>query len=132
MNRNTDQTRHASRPSFTATGRLICLVGAATLVVLLLVLGSRPFAAGLIPHPWDKLAHFAAYSAITGLLLLGTAIRRPFAVLTLVVAVGIFDELHQASLPGRVADATDFLVDFAAGVITGGLLLLHAHPGSGK
>ena len=70
MNPNTDQVRHTSLLSLATAGQLICLVGAVSLVVNLLILGSQPFAAGLIPHPWDKLAHFSVYSAITGGLLL--------------------------------------------------------------
>lgn len=123
---------HASPPGFGAAVQLICLVAAVGLVVNLFILGSQPFAAGLIPQPWDKFAHFAVYSAITALLLFSTAMRWPLTVLITVAAIGVCDELHQASLPGRVADAADFMVDFAAGAITGGLLLLYAHPGSGR
>jgi len=41
-----------------------------------------------------------------------------------VVAVGALDELHQASLPGRVADARDFLTNVCAGAGAAFALLL--------
>lgn len=119
-------------PGFPSVVQTICLVAVVGLVVNLFILGSQPFAAGLIPEPGDKFAHFAVYSAITALLLCSTAVRWPLTVLTFVVAIGICDELYQASLPGRVADAADLLVDFTAGAITCGLLLLYARPGHGK
>lgn len=127
MNRHMDP-HHASPPGFAAAGQLICLVAAVGLVVNLFTLGSQPFAADLIPQPWDKLAHFSVYSAITAMLWFGTATRRPLSVLAFVIAIGICDELHQSSLSGRVADATDLLFDFAAGAITAGILLLFAQP----
>jgi hypothetical protein len=34
----------------------------------LFYLGAQPFAAGLIPVPWDKLAHLAVFAFLTTLL----------------------------------------------------------------
>jgi hypothetical protein len=39
----------------------------------LFYLGAQPFAAGLIPAPWDKLAHLAVFAVLTTLLWIGTA-----------------------------------------------------------
>lgn len=108
--------------------QVACILAAVGLVINLFYLGAKPFAAGLIPQPWDKLVHFAVYSAITALLWFGTATRWPLAILAFVVALGVFDELHQASLPGRVADAADLLIDFAAGTVTSALLYLYVQP----
>jgi VanZ family protein len=48
-------------------------------------------------------------------------------VIVTAIAIGALDELHQASLPGRVADAADFLADACAATGTGiFLFLLHA------
>jgi VanZ family protein len=105
--------------------RWLCLALAAMMTFQLFQVGSQPVAAGLIPEPWDKLAHFATYSVITGLAWVGTAGRMPLAVIAAIVAVGAFDELHQGSIPGRVADAADFLVDVCAAVSTGAVMLLH-------
>lgn len=109
--------------------RGLCLVLAVATIVQLFYLGAQPMAVGLIPPPWDKLAHFGVYSAITALLWIGTAGRMPLAVIAAVVAVGALDELHQASLPGRSADAWDFVTDVCASAGTALALLLHDASG---
>ena len=103
----------------------LCLLLAAAVVFQLFYLGAQPFAAGLIPSPWDKLAHFAVYSAVTGLLWAGTGGRVPAVVILSVIFIGALDELHQAGVPGRKTDAGDFLVDLCAGVGTGAAILLY-------
>lgn len=102
--------------------RGLCLVLAAAIISLLFYLGAQPFAAGLIPAWWDKLAHLAVYAALTALLWIGTAGRMPLAVIAAVIAIGALDELHQAGLPGRHADAIDFLTDACAAAGTGVLM----------
>ena len=104
--------------------RSLCLALAAVLVFQLFYVGAEPEAAGLISPPWDKLAHLGVYSTITALLWIGTAGRMPLAVLMAVVAIGALDELHQAYLPGRSADAWDFFMDVAAAAATAFALLL--------
>lgn len=104
--------------------RSLCLAFAAVLVFQLFYLGAKPEAAELIPPPWDKLAHFGVYSTITALLWIGTSGRMPLAVLLAVVTIGALDELHQAGLPGRNADAWDFLMDVSAGAGTAFSMLL--------
>jgi len=103
--------------------RSLCILAAAAITFLLFYLGAQPFAAGLIPARWDKLAHLAIFVTLTTLLLVGTAGRMPLAMIAIVIAIGAFDELHQASLPGRQADAADFLTDACAATGTGALLL---------
>ena len=110
-------------PSFTVL-RSSCLALAAVLVFQLFHLGAQPSAAGLFQPPWDAVAHFVFYSALTALLWIATAGRMPLAVLAAVVVVGGLDELHQASVPGRVADAADFLVDVSAATLTCAAMLL--------
>jgi VanZ family protein len=97
---------------------------AAAITFQLFNLGAQPVAVGLIPAPWDKLAHFAVFSTLAGLLWIGTAGRIPLAVVATAIAIGALDELHQASLPGRSADVVDFLVDACAAA--GAVLLLRA------
>ncbi|HEV8644633.1 MAG TPA: VanZ family protein [Burkholderiales bacterium] len=105
--------------------RCLCLALAAAMTFQLFYTGSDPAAAALIPAPpWDKLAHFVVYSAITVLLWFGTAGRAPLAVIAAIVAVGALDELHQGSIPGRVADAADFVVDVCAAIGIGAVMLL--------
>jgi VanZ family protein len=108
-----------------------CFGAAAALVFQLFYLGAQPMAAGLFQPPWDTLAHFCAYSALTVLLWKASGGRMPVAVLATVILVGGLDELHQAGIPGRVADMADFLVDLGAVVFTGALMLLLETRGAG-
>lgn len=48
------------------------------------------------------------------------------ALIATVVAIGALDELRQAVIPGRTADAFDFLADACAGIGTTTTLLLYA------
>ena len=102
-----------------ALARWLCLALAAAITIQLFYLGGKPVAAGLVPVPWDKLAHLAVYSAITALLWVATAGRAPLAVIALVVAIGVLDELRQAALPGRSADLLDLAADACAVIGTG-------------
>lgn len=117
-----------SRPAslVPAAWRALCLALAALIVFNLFYLGAKPFAAGLFPAPWDKLAHLAAYGSLTALLWLGAGGRMTFTVIAAVVAIGGLDELHQAGIPGRDADGADFAVDVLAGFVAGALMLLYA------
>ena len=113
--------------------RSLCFALAGALVFQLFYLGAQPPAAGLFKSPWDALAHFLFYSALTALLWTAAAGRMPLAVFAAVVVIGGLDELHQASLPGRVSDAVDFLVDAGAATFTcAAMLLLGALAESGR
>ena len=57
--------------------RLLCASSVLLMVAGLFVDGAQPVAVGLLTAPWDKLAHATVF------------------------AVGVADELHQATLPGR-------------------------------
>jgi hypothetical protein len=87
---------------------------AATLIVMLFWGGSQPFAAGLFPVPYDKIAHSLYFGVLSLLFWFGTAGRWPVLLFVAVSVIGGLDELHQATLPGRVADIYDFLFDSAA------------------
>src|SRR5688572_21254667 len=104
--------------------RCLCFAAAAAIVFELFTMSLRPAAAGLIAAPWDKLAHFAVYSALAALLWVAAGGRMRIALLFVVVALGLLDELHQADVPGRTADAMDFLADSCAAAATIGLLAL--------
>jgi VanZ family protein len=112
--------------------RALCLATAALLVLDLFHLGSQPFAADLFPAPWDKAAHLAVYAGLTALFWIGTGGRMTFTVIAAVIVIGAFDELHQAAVPGRHADAADLAVDALAGVVTGALMLLYARRKAAK
>ena len=98
--------------------RSFYLLGATTLVVTLFWGGSQPFAVGLFPVPYDKLAHSLYFATLSLLLWFGTGGRWPVLLFVAVSAIGGLDELHQGTLPGRVADVYDFLIDALAAGLT--------------
>ena len=98
--------------------RSFYLLGAAILVVALFWGGSQPFAVGLFPAPYDKLAHSLYFATLSLLLWFGTGGRWPVLLFLVVSAIGGLDELHQATLPGRQAGFYDFLTDTLAAGLT--------------
>lgn len=112
----------AMRLPFPLPLRSLCLATAAATVLALFYLGGQPFAADLIPAPWDKLAHFFAYGGITLLIGLGFARGAPLQLIVLAGAIGALDEWHQMYVPGRSAGAGDWLTDVAAGVAAAALI----------
>ena len=111
-------------------GRLLFASAVLLMVVGLFVGGSQLVAVGLFTEPWDKLAHATVFAVLTTLLALALQGRapdarcalRPGAALAVAAilagAVGVADELHQATLPGRVAGLDDLLAD-AVGICVG-------------
>lgn len=69
---------------------------------------------------WDlvlrKLAHFAEYAILGGLLL--RALRRPWLALALGSLYAVTDEVHQTFVRGRVGSPKDWAID-TAGVAVG-------------
>ena len=113
-------------------GRLVCAAAVLVMVAGLFVGGAQPVAVGLLSEPWDKLAHATVFAVLTTLLALALQAKppqpgarwasRPGAALAVAAvlagAVGVADELHQATLPGRVAGLDDLLAD-AVGFVWG-------------
>jgi len=97
--------------------RLAYLLAAVTLVVVLFWGGSQAFAVGLFPAPYDKLAHSVYFATLAVLLWFGTGGRWPVLLVLVVSAIGGLDEIHQSTLPGRVADIYDFLTDTVAAAL---------------
>lgn len=79
---------------------------------------SQPEAAGLIPAPWDKLAHLAWYAVLSGLLLTGFGRRAWTWIFAAMLLLAGWDEWHQATLPGRQPGMDDWIAD-AVGVSIG-------------
>ena len=80
-------------------------------------------------NPGDKVAHFFEFG-IFGVLLYrafrdAAKVKHPF-VMTMItgVAYAAFDELHQAYVPGRFSDLTDFIADAAGLLFLGGVFVL--------
>lgn len=102
-------------------GELLSMLAAVAVLVALFAGGSQPQAAGLIPAPWDKLAHVAVFGVLTLSLMRGFSLPPAWAA----VAAALFggaDELHQASLPGRVAGLDDWLADLVGVALVLGVL----------
>jgi hypothetical protein len=95
--------------------RIACLGLAIAMTVSLFHLGAGPGAVNLFMPPWDKVAHFTAYSVLSALLAVGIGLRRPWITLAAVALIGLADEVHQIWLPGRSAGVDDWIVDAAAG-----------------
>jgi VanZ family protein len=75
---------------------------------------NQPRVIGLLRPPYDKVAHFAIYFALSTLLVLATRSRSLLLLIALTMAVAVADELYQTMVPGRQADLADFLVDTVA------------------
>ena len=82
--------------------------------------GAQPVAVGLIPTPWDKLAHACVYGLMAAAIGLASGLRGWRMVLTALVSVilvGVLDEWHQMSLPGRSPGWDDLLADGIGGLL---------------
>jgi hypothetical protein len=108
--------------SFSRRLPAFCAMLIVVLVGTLFYLGAQPFAVGLIPEPWDKLAHAFTFGVLALLWSGVFRARRPWLVLVLAALTGACDEVHQIWLPGRTADVFDFLADVAgAGMVLAAL-----------
>jgi VanZ family protein len=90
------------------------LLAALVLLGLFVWGGNQPQAAGLIPAPWDKLAHLTWFATLAGLLVLGlrgSGMRIPLLVAFACMALGAWDEWRQLALPGRSFGLDDLLAD---------------------
>src|SRR5688572_24634318 len=92
------------------------------LIAQIFTLNALPFE---IVEPWDKAWHCLAYGALTLLLWIATDGRRPVLVVGVVMLLGGLDELRQAWLPNRSADALDLLADLGAAFVTAACLGFH-------
>lgn len=106
----------------TRPARVFWAAAAAVMIAALFVGGRQEMAAGLFPPPWDKLAHFAYYFVLTGVLWLAGGARGALWAALVAIGVGVADELHQATLPHRDASVWDLLAD-AIGAAAAGVLL---------
>lgn len=93
------------------SAKKIVAVFIVTLMLFALFIGgAQSWAVGLVPVPWDKLAHATFFFVFA--LLLSRFISLPIAlVIVLALLVGAADEIHQSFLPGRVAGLDDWLAD---------------------
>lgn len=104
--------------------KLAAMVVVGVTLFFLFSLGSKPVAVGLVPAPWDKVAHGVLFAFLAFIGGFSASIldlpRRQLFTATFIMAVllGALDEWHQLSLPGRHAGFDDLACD-AAGALVG-------------
>ena len=111
-------------PTLLALRTALCVGAAGLLVGGLLGFGATPMAVGLVPAPWDKLAHLAIFALLGLLLGAGFSGRRPLLAAFLAFAVGVIDEAMQAFHPGRHADLADLGADLCGALLAAAILWL--------
>lgn len=100
--------------------RVVSIAVVLGLLFGLFVLGAEPFAVGLVPPPWDKLAHACVYALMA--VAIGSASGlRGWRMLVLafvsVLLIGVLDEWRQMFLPGRQAGLDDLTADGVGGLL---------------
>lgn len=93
--------------------RRIALVALVALMGALTWANAQPSVAGLIPSPWDLLAHAGVFCVLAALLAFAVGRERLWLALAIAIAYAMFDELRQLDLPGRDASVLDFATDLA-------------------
>jgi VanZ family protein len=101
--------------------RAVAALLAVGFLLALFVGGAQPEAAGLIPAPWDKLVHVAAFLVLTLLFIHGFALPWGYAA-GAALLTGLADEWHQRFLPGRSASVEDWLADLTGVLLAAALL----------
>ena len=105
--------------------RVLAAVAAIGLPVGLYIGGAQPVAVGLIPEPWDKLAHAGVFALLAACVGYASGWRGRgmwWLGFTVALAVGAMDEFHQMTLPGRAAGWDDLSAD-AIGAVLGATAL---------
>ena len=100
--------------------RVLAMLLALAILFGLFVLGAQPFAVGLFPVPWDKLAHAGVFAVLAATIGLASGLRGWRMVLLAVggaLLVGVLDEWHQIYLPGRMATWDDLAADVVGGLL---------------
>lgn len=100
--------------------RILCTMLALLWALGIFWLSSAPDARGaaqLLTFPGaDKLAHAAVFGVLAALLYGATG--RPYLAVLLASAYGIFDEVHQAFVPGRHSDPLDWVANTVGAYLT--------------
>ena len=82
-----------------------------------------------LPGPFlDKIVHVGYYGVMAGLLDRGLVAPSPVAAFAIAVAVGVADELNQASVPGRHPSILDALADALGAALAIAIRRWHRNP----
>jgi VanZ family protein len=85
-------------------------------VSALFVLGAQPFAVGIVPSPFDKLAHALVFGGL--FLVLESALALPlWFLMTIPLLISGGDEFHQIFLPGRQPGLDDWFAGLCGVVL---------------
>ena len=79
--------------------------------------GAQPYAVGLVPGGWDKLAHAGLHFMLCTTLLLTLKLRRGWWAVGLCAAFAALDEWSQQFNPGRTVSAADWAASVAGAVL---------------
>ncbi len=118
---------HTKRMKFPPGAQWIAILVATGLIGSLFELGKTSLAVGLIPSPWDKLAHAATFGAIAFFLWLSVGQRWLSGCAVATAAIAIYDEWRQLSLPGREADLLDLFAN-GVGIALAVAFAMHLQP----
>jgi VanZ family protein len=100
--------------------RMLALLAFVFVLANLFWHGAQPYAVGVVPAPWDKLAHLTVYGGFGALAWVMLGGGRPTAdVLAPMAAVlvGVADEFAQSFNPGRVVGLDDLIADAIGAVL---------------
>ena len=108
--------------------RVLAYAPALIWAVLLVLVGGRSNVPRVeSPLPLDKAAHFVMYGLLGVMATMGwrAAGRLPRLLWVLVLAslVGVIDEIHQSTVPGRSPEVADWIAD-TLGIAAAALLIL--------
>jgi VanZ family protein len=92
-------------PAMRWTGAAVAVL----LVVNVLWQGAQPYAVGLVPGGWDKLAHATLHAVLCTCLLFTLGLRRGLVAVLLCATFAALDEFAQYFSPGRSVSAMDWL-----------------------
>lgn len=91
--------------------RTITAIAFVLILAAIFIGGAMPGAGELFTAPWDKVAHFIVFAAITLLAGLSFPSLPLPLIFAIAVALGAADEFHQTFLDGRQAGLDDLLAD---------------------
>jgi VanZ like family len=104
--------------------KVVAVTSALLLAANVLWHGAQPYAVGLVPNGWDKVAHATLHFVLCTVLLFALGLRRGWWAVALCSAFAAIDEWAQQFSPGRSVSFYDWLASDVGAVL--GLAFAHA------